>query len=422
MRRRRVRRVFLGYTEIAGYYAGIQHALSVGGIEVHRLDLWRHPFRYKTNPQTHIALRLIDILTAKIEDATSPTAKRAFQLLRRPLVLFVLLWVMFRCDAIVVGAGQTLLRKALDLRCFRLAGVRVIGVFHGSDSRPPYCDGPSIPEQLDASGLRWLRLETARRQASVRYTERFANDIITLPETSHFLRKPFIHYLDVGVPVRPLPWTDQPPEGPVVRILHCPSRPLTKGTAEIRQACKRLNVVGIPVELVEVIGQPNGVVCKALANCDLVVDQIWADTPLATFATESAWAGRPVIVGGYAAGRTSKYRRLSPACWVLPEDVESAIGRLVCDRRARQQYAAAQRRFVESNFSAEIIARKLLDVILGGGPQRIQPDACYVLGCGLSEARTREIVGLLVGKYGPRVLRLEDKPNWKNAYLAMASG
>ena len=61
-------------------------------------------------------------------------------------------------------------------------------------------------------------------------------------------------------------------------------------------ATPKHNNEGLPLEYVEIVGQPNDIVLAEIARSAFVIDQLYSDTPMAGFAAEAARLGKPAIV------------------------------------------------------------------------------------------------------------------------------
>ena len=129
-----------------------------------------------------------------------------------------------------------------------------------------------------------------------------------------------------------------------------------------------------------------------MRDCDLVVDQLYSDTPMAGFATEGASLGCAVLVGGYRAAAVARDLAGLPApptCYVRPEDFEAALEQLVRDHAARESLGAAARAFVAEQWPHAAVAQRLARVLRGDVPEAWWCDPAQVdhlHGCGLSEA------------------------------------
>ena len=212
----------------------------------------------------------------------------------------------------------------------------------------------------------------------------------------------------------------------LIRILHSPSHPLVKGTAEILNALDRLREKGYQFEVVKIQGMPNEVVLKELACCDFVVDQMYSDTPLATFATEAALFGKPAIVGGYFAHSIEDFlsaNELPPSLFVTPDGIEAAIERLIVNVDFREELGKKARQFVLSQWSPIQVASRYLRLLNDDAPPqwwRTPESAAYIYGCGLPEGRARRLVALLIAHFGANALEVHDKPYLEAALVNFA--
>jgi hypothetical protein len=213
-----------------------------------------------------------------------------------------------------------------------------------------------------------------------------------------------------------------------VRLLHSPSHPALKGTERIRAMVERLAARGLPVELTTIQGRPNAEVLAALRDCDLVLDQLYSDTPAAGFATEGAGLGRPVLVGGYRAGagiaRDLAGLGVPPTRYVHPDAFEAELERLVCDRAERESLGRAAHAFVATQWTAEAVAQRLACVLQGDVPAHwwCEPgDVDHLHGCGLPEEVARSHVRALLARFGRAALAFaDDRPALRDAFAAFA--
>src|SRR5205085_4856047 len=183
----------------------------------------------------------------------------------------ILLWALVRFDVFVFGFADSFLRLR-ELALLRLLRKRIIFILHGSDARPPYMNGAvtrapwNVPEVVARTRAQKRRLERI---------ERYADAVIADPTYCQLLENPIVLRVLIGRPVfsarSPISVTE--PDGRRVRVLHAPSDPVGKGTAEIRRIFSGLQARGHDVELIEIDGQPNSVVLDEIARCDFVADQ-----------------------------------------------------------------------------------------------------------------------------------------------------
>lgn len=420
-------RVFLGTAELGGYYARLVGGFAELGVEAVSVPLVSNPLGYSGERPGSPLLRLVALTAGlRCRAVAQPRAIRLlWRLLQEPLRPALLAWALLRFDVVVLSFG-TSVAGPWELPLLRLLGKRVVHVFHGSDTRPPYLDG--FIAQSGTSPRRMRRL-TRRSVRRLRWIERWSTAIVCHPASAQLHRRPFLAYLEIGIPVEPRvsgrTGALREPGCPV-RALHSPSNPGVKGTVAIRTAVAEAKRRGARIELVEITGRPNAEVLTALADCDLAIDQAYSDQPLAGFAAEAAAAGVPTVVGGYAAGDPGAPLPSPPppSAFVHPDRLADTIHRLASDEVARRELGLAAQALVCGSWTPAAVAQRVLAAAAGAAPPDWLVDpACitYPLGCGLAEADVHRIVGALVARYGPSALYVDDKPELRARLLALAA-
>ena len=420
-------RVFLGTAEIGGYYSRLVAGFAELGIDAVSVPLVSHPLGYETPPPRSSLLRLVAHTADRRRSVIlRPRGTRlAAMVVQAPVRPLLLAWALLHFDVFVLGFGSSV-AGPWELPLMRLLGKRVVHVFHGSDTRPPYLDGFLVQRGSSPRRMRRLTRRSVRR---LRWIERWSGAIVCHPASAQLHRRPFLAYLEIGIPVAPsriqATSAERAPDD-TVRALHSPSNPAVKGTDVIRdavtEACRR----GARIELVEITGRPNAEVLAALGTADLAIDQAFSDQPLAGFAAEAAEAGVPAIVGGYAAGDPGAPLTTPPppSAFVHPGALADEIYRLAMDTTARRALGLAAQELVRGEWSPASVARRLLAAATGAAPAvwLVDPSTItYPLGCGMPEDDTRRIVGALVRHYGASALCVDDKPELKARLLDLAS-
>lgn len=418
-------RVFLGLAEIAGYYQGLKQGFQELGHETSLVTLSKHPFGY-AGVDENVLADLWQWLHARPE--------RSLNALKRVPRTLLFLWAAARFDLFIFSFGTSLLPSHRDLPLLKQLGKKVLFQFHGSDSRPPYMDGSVMAADRGRSVADGIRL-THERKRSLRQIERWADATVNIVPQAHLFEKPFVEWMQIGIPVRPAGaptrdvieafWQARGAEGPI-RVLHSPSHPAAKGSEEIAATIARLAARGIPLELVMMKDRPNREVLEELARTDLVVDQLYADYGMPGFAVEAAWFGKPVVIGGYAAGlweRLLPPEARPPTQYCHPSDVERAIEALATDALARRTLGLRARAFVETRWSPREVASRYLRIAAGDVPAEWLRDPRtidYWQGAGLPEDRVRALIRAFVDEGGPGALEVADKPELERELLALA--
>ncbi|MBL3538296.1 hypothetical protein [Aminivibrio sp.] len=424
------KRIFIGMTEIAGYYGQLTKGLREKGYAVTFVGGNAHPFGYERSKENQ---PLLADLYERVSALRVRTPRK--KLFRKLLyvggseVLKILLFfgALMRHDVFIFGFGSSFFRWNLDLPLLRLFGKRVIcNIAHGSDARPPYVDGGYLDTDGKHLDLHVLENITKRIKKRCDFIERHADLVLGAPLSCHFLKFPFINWLYIGLPYSARTPVNPPSEKTRgVRILHSPSHPQAKGTPRIREAIKSLKKKGYEIEFIEVIGQPNSVVLEELVLCDFVIDQIYSDHPMAGFATEAAWFGKPAVIGGYGWEILNKHMpdMLPPSQSCHPEDLEKAIEKLINNRDYREALGEKARAFVQEKWSAKCVAEKYIRLIDGDIPEEwfANPkEIVYLHGGGLPEKKVKEIVRNLILSKGVKALQLAHRPDLEQAFVEFA--
>lgn len=407
--------VFLGLTEIAGYYGGLANGLEELDVRVVQLDLSGHAFAYGGRSRGLASLAGA-CARHRVRAGSRPT-KALWKLLQSILLPAVFVSAVVRCDIFVFGYATTFFSYR-ELPLLRRLGKRIVYVFHGSDSRAPYVDGAEMDPALGRTYEDCVALTAARKQR-LHAIERHATLIVANPLSAHLHERPLLPFLWLGIAAAPAPATGER-RGGTVRALHAPSQPYAKGSAEIRAAVERLRARGLDIELDEVTSVANVEVHRRLAACDFVVDQIYSDTPMAGLAVEAAVHGKPAIVGGY--GWAELEGEPPPTHLCAPDAVEAAIELLATDGTYRRELGERARAFVLEEWAPRAVAERLFTAVGGGAaladPRRLREHR----GAGLSEKAARRLVAGVLDAGGVEALQLADKPELERILVEFARG
>lgn len=435
-------RVVVAPAEVAGYYSSLVEGFRSLGIACEFVEYSHHAFNYHATDSLSWMTRISRFLNTS-RKKWGIFAGMPFHLAYWFVRLIHVLILILRNDSFVFGYGQSLLPHNLDLPILRLLGKRIVMVMgHGSEARPPYLDGPAYNDSIETAELmQQFRKEAIDRRARMRRAERYADVIVgSRLSTSHFASRPFVSWLQIGIPCRPfdkdlvLPTSsEKTPYGDSndtqsrpIRILHSPSKPQIKGTERIRDAVSKLQQEGLKLEYVEIVNQPNSKVLEAISKCDFVVDQLYSDTPMAGFATEAACFGKPSIVGGYRLEQLRQFfaGELWPPSFVCqPDAIEQAIRELANNQALRESLGNQARSFVHQYWSADKVATRFLQLISGQFPQEWLVDPrtiTYEYGCGLTEKQVKLNIQNLIEQYGVEALQLGHRPELEVAIVEFA--
>ena len=366
-------RIFLGTTEIAGYYTGLYKGFRALGVPVSWYFRQPHKFHYSRRPISEL---LLQTLSKWFRGASEDARRNNVVLSRVPALEDWLVRRIINNHDIFIFGFMTSLDGLLtggprmrDLKRLKKLGKTVICVFHGSDVRPPWLNGNFVstdPAQLARRGTQAL--------GCLREIEKYADVIISHPPMAPLQVRPYAQYLCVGIPMLHVSADQQPRTGRkpgAVRIVHAPSNPAAKGTAQIEAVIARLRSEGYAIELKLLTGVSNAQVLRTLRDADLLIDQVYSDTPMAHLAAEAATQGCPSVVCGYD---LKPLRDIVPP-WAWPPTIIGAPDELydrvkwALDHEAeRSAIGRAAQAFVTQQWRPEQVARNLLRLAADGIP------------------------------------------------------
>lgn len=440
-RRDRTPRIFLGLTEVSGYYVQLRKGFTELGIECAHIPIQAHRFAYEESADmgwpAHLARFFVKRRVAVPEAARWRRRAWLIPVLLTRVILFF--WAVRRFDVFIMGGGSSFFRF-WDLPLLRLLGRRVVYVLHGTDARPAYLDGsfyqerhaktrhPDVaPPALDDEFIEAYVSATHMRRRDVRWIERHAEVVVCGPGYAQLLENAYVNFAVLGIPFSPPERSSSPMQRPPndrVRILHATSDMVGRGTLITRGLIEELIQRGLPIDFIVMTGQPHMRVLEELQACDFVVDGQWADTPMAGFATEAARFGKPVVMGGYYAAyvrRDMPEETIPPTCFTTPDQMQATIERLVLDPAYRTQVGENMRQFVLNAWTPRSVAAKYLKLLDGSVPDSWWNDPhqnLYHLGGGISADRIRAIVQAIVTRHGIQALQLDHNPELREMLMA----
>lgn len=421
-------RIFVGPVEICGIAESLASSLRRCDVDAQVWLSFSHRFNYETSCNSWINQIWSRVGRWRSGVATNSTVAKIFAITVHKCWSWVVLCKSIAYfNVFIFFCGQTITNTNFELfllRCFRK---KILFINVGSDSRPVYLDGIYHDKQRFSLGK--LKTLSNKQKKRIKIQEKYANIIINSPLTSQFCAKNNINWFLIGIP-RILQSINHDASckrsNERIRILHCPSDPFFKGSDIIIGAVSRLQNKGYPIDLVIIKDMPNDVVLSELNYCDFVVDQIYSDTPLAIFAMEAAFFGKPAVVGGYG---FNQLRVLMPdSMWppsktCLPCDIEQAIEDMIVNVEERQRLGVAAQKFVRERWNPVDVARRYLRLIENDIPTEwwFDPrDVLYLEGAGQSAACSRDKIRKLIDKYGVSALQLSHRPELEKAFLEFA--
>lgn len=420
-------KILIGPTEIAGIASGLKQGFLELGVQADVVVARPHPFGYEGLQHGGLngLWQLVGLLRNRY---ASRVIGVFFDLTHGVLKWLVFFRALFVYDAFIFLFSKTLTNTRFELMSLRLLRKRIIFIYVGSDVRPPYMGaiGQTYEPTSRASDRLMRRTRDVKQRVALH--ERFADYIVNSPSTAQFQEQRFINWFSMGVPRHfTVDMAAQESHSTCVRILHAPSKPLTKGTPRILEIIERLKTKGHAIDLVMIQGMPNQRVLEELSRCDFIVDEMYSDTPMAIFATEAAYFGKPAVVGGYFAAEMEaniESAEIPPSLFVHPDHVEAAIERLIVDVCFRKELGQQARNFVQQHWAPKAVAGRYLQLMQGDVPsfwwfypERVR----YVYGCGVLSNRLKLLLSSYIASKGLAALQVSHNPKLEAGLAALIS-
>ncbi len=417
----------MGLGDTCGYYSQLEKGLKALNVSCVFVNAYPD-IVYKRDYSSGLMGRLIEWLAVKRvnSDRGSVTRKcwTALQALFMPL-LFISTLFSYN---VYIFAGGTSFFSPYDLWLLKVFRKRVIVVFHGSDSRAPYLSSVLVGSEGGFDVDHCIR-ETKKIKKHLQMIEEYADVIINNPMASHFHERKVINWHVIGIPFKCPTVIEQESEfevSPCV-IVHAPTRPEQKGSAQIEQAIDSLRSKGHDIKFIKLVGRTNAEVLESIADCDFVVDELFSDVFMASFATEAASYGKPAVVGLYEYEKVkaciAEESMIPPVVLCTVDCVEGAIERLIIDKKYRLQMGAAARSFVEQQWNTEVVAERFLLLAENKIPQSwwFDPKTINRLyGWGVTDQRSREVIQAIIEHSDVSALHLSNNPVLEQKFIDFA--
>jgi glycosyltransferase involved in cell wall biosynthesis len=415
---KRAPRVFIGLRDISGYGRGLKLGFDHLGIDSVFLSIGYHHHEYETGNNPAWANRLSTASKALGKYFTGEWWKRILWIgfVQNLFSIMALPRAIWRYDAFIYISVASFF-FFLELPLLKLFRKKIVFVFLGSDTRPVYLNGYVMTKTDRASVLKAVLLARVQKYV-VWVIDRLADTVVNIPPQAYFHTRPVVSGYHIGFPgdfaSHAIP---SPPQASRrVRILHAPSKPGPKGTQEIRRVIDSLRSKGLDFDYVEITGRPHVDVLAEIQRATFVIDELYSDTPLAGFATEAAYFGKPAVVGSYYAEQIKQVVApvdMPPSLFCDPDLIEAAIERMITDSEFREDLGKRAQRFLHEQWSARLVAERFLSLIDGKvdstwlfDPYQIR----YVEGCGLQREHGSRLIHAIISAHGPGALSLNDKP------------
>lgn len=407
-------RYFLGVYDAAGYLHKLSKGLKENEKSVRYLNLAIDQYSYSDSTNYWLARKIENFALSSTRKGVRRKILTLVVGLTRTLIL---LNELPRSDVFIFSGFQGFM-NFYELPILRFFKKTVIVIYLGSDARPPYLSGKHLDDNKGIFQSKNVLLEAKKLKSRINRVEKWATHIVNHPGTSQFFTKRSIFFSYLGIPfnqeqlVKPATCKV---DSTTIRILHAPSRPVAKGSDVFRSAVASLKLEGFDIELIELKNKSNKQVLEEIHLCDLVLDELYSDMPLATFGVEASLFKKPLIVGGYFSQIISNVLPndlIPPTLFIHPDNIEITLRDLLSRRDEWATIGEKQWKYVFKNYTSSEVARKIETIASGLIPenQLYDPqDVTYVHGWGLSESNMKQQLCSYIDELGDDALLLDTK-------------
>jgi len=432
MKKNSKHKIFIGLSETSGYYSNLKKGFKELGQDCVFIDLSHNKHKYCGDDVPNFLVKLYRFLYSRqqVNLDKNILIRMFFKVILLILRVPIFLWAIFNYN-VFIFAGPSTFYKHYDYPILKFLGKKIINVHLGSGSRPPFLDGGALG---GFSGIKpstdELIVLAEQRKKQLKSMDKYIDVLIDHPPQAYFHEKKFVSLLYIGIPFNTDKFANITREESIdgkIKILHAPSYFGHKGTEKIRAKIRELMDSGFDIDYKELNNVPNEVVLKEIQNCDFVIDELYSDSPMATFGAEAAFFGKPAINGGYYAAHLKDYYNLKiipPCVFCHPEKLKEEIIKLINDKEYRTRLGKDAQRYVLNNWSPRTVASKFMMVINGNIPDEwlFDPsDIKYLNGGGVSEENLKAIIKDMIEKAGIESLQLSDKPELEKMFFNFAN-
>lgn len=422
-------KVFIGAQELSGLFNRLNNAFHDLNIESDYYCLYQYTF--EINNSSKHSMKLLARHRRHVLARTKSKScfmKELFLLLQMIDIISIYIYALRRYDYYIYMFGHGMFHyhkylqpfQELEFWLLKLFKKKVVMWFLGADSRPPYCDVDIYNE--DYEKIYQVVLEKKRNVARI---EKYMMTIDS-PSSSHFHNNSFIITNMIGIPVDIKELVNRSTtigNNSKITIMHAPSNIDAKGTAIIRKIMEELKV-SYNIDYIEISGKPHSEVLKAFEQADIVIDQLYSDTPMAGLATEAAINGIPVIVGGYFSDIYKNIMKnnvnIEPTIYCNTDEVKEKLIQLIEDEHLRKEIGEKEKEYVFKEREAKIVAKRFVKIYnndIDDAWMYNPGESDYIYGSGASKEKVEKNVVKLISLYGSDALGISKEKRLYKEYM-----
>ncbi len=230
---------------------------------------------------------------------------------------------------------------------------KIIGYFVGSEIRiySVFCKHYEVSPQ--ALGFSFLNESFSDKATKLRYFEKYAHCIFSVPDQMSIATKPYFH-LQLPFDTSKFIFKINKNEKPIV--LHCPSNLDFKGTTVIKAVISELKNEGLNFEFKFLQNIPHTELLEELTNADILLDELYGNGPgLLSF---EAMASGCVVL--------TKHLESSPNCFKPPviavnkDNLKEKLREIVLNRNKQVELSQKGKEYLTEHNNLDKVIKDML--------------------------------------------------------------
>lgn len=386
------KKIFIGITEISGYYTTLNQLFNKNGIKSDLFILFNHKFTYADPLSLPLIARFAQIVSFKYSKSNL-VMKIILGTLHLVIRILLLIYSIFFYKVFIFSFGISLLPLNLDL--FILKTLKKIVIFnmgHGSESRSLFLSHPNQLSTFSDIEIKKLLKFENQKIRNITFIERFATYVIGLPTTSHYFHKPLLNYQKIRSLSNSVESIKKNLSNESFIITHIPSNARIKGSLEIKLICEKLRNKYPKILYQELSNLSNKDTLSIYASSHLVIDQLWSDIPLSKTGIECAQLKVLCVSGSYAVNFWARFLEKEffvPSFNYKPENMLSVLEDIYLNFEKFQKRNLILHDRVKEVWSSEKLLEFFISVFKLNVDNKyfFYPTSTdYFFGCGVSKA------------------------------------
>jgi len=352
---------FIGFSEVANYYTNLTQGFKDLNIEYYFFSYAKNIRNYKIEDSKFIDQKLLHLIVSLVNK------NKFFKIFFFPLFFFYKIYLFIKytikCNTFIFSYNSSFL-WLYDLPILKLFNKKIIYIYHGSDARPAYLSGKFISNGFSLDFIKETTLSIYKKNKII---EKYANYIIGYPAYCIFFSKKIVNYLWIGSPIDLSNYKKlkkKKIKSQNLRILHVSKEISEKNI--FKQIILELKKKGYKISFISLKNVTNKKVLSEIQKSDILLDELYSDTPMAGLATEAAFFGVPAIVGGYyyqLIKKDLKKMKLPPSRFVHPNQVKQNIIELIKSKTLRNSLGKDAKEYLQTKWTPVKVVKRLLMVI-----------------------------------------------------------